>query len=86
MFWIKFNIIHLFLNHKGFNKLMPRRHWSFFISNATLALFLGIIIFVVIIAFARDSGSTGLDMAAIQKMRHDAVVQDSKISFSSHQP
>lgn len=51
---------------------MRRWHWFQFVSNGFLALFLGILVYVVIIAFTRHSGSTGLDVATIQKIRYDA--------------
>lgn len=51
---------------------MRKWHWFQFVSNGILVLFLSILIYVVTIAFTRHSGSTGLDMATIQKIRYDA--------------
>ena len=56
---------------------MQRKHWFQFVSNGILALFLGILLYVCFIAYTRHSGSTGLDMAKIQKMRYDASIQHS---------
>lgn len=39
---------------------------------AVLMTFMGILIYVVIIAYSRRSGNTGLDMAKIQEMRQEA--------------
>lgn len=52
---------------------MRRWHWFQFVSNGILALFLSILLYVVIIAYTRHSGSTGLDVATIQKIRYDAL-------------
>jgi hypothetical protein len=52
---------------------MRHWHWFQFVSNGILALFLGIMVYVICIAYMRHSGSTGLDMTAIQKMRYDAA-------------
>jgi hypothetical protein len=57
---------------------MRRWHWFRFVSNGIVALFFGIMIYVIVIAFTRQSGSTGLDMGSIQKMRYEAQ-QYSKI-------
>jgi hypothetical protein len=43
------------------------------ISYGILALFTGLMIYVTYIAFTRISGSTGLDMARIQKVRYDSI-------------
>ncbi len=51
---------------------MRQWHWFQFVSNGILALFLGIIIYVIWIAYTRHSGSTDLDMAGIQKIRYDS--------------
>ncbi len=37
------------------------------------SLFLGLMVLVVIIAYSRPSGVTGIDMAKIQLMRHEAA-------------
>ncbi|WP_068471395.1 hypothetical protein [Candidatus Protochlamydia phocaeensis] len=52
---------------------MRRWHWFQFIAHGVLALFMGIMLYVVYIAFNRHSGSTGLDMATIQKTRYEAI-------------
>lgn len=54
---------------------MQRWHWFQFVSNGILALFLSILAYVVVIAYTRHSGSTGLDVATIQKIRYDALPQ-----------
>lgn len=54
---------------------MKNWHWFQFVSNGILALFLSILLYVVIISFTRHSGSTGLDVATIQKTRYDALPQ-----------
>ncbi len=51
---------------------MRKRHWFLYVSNGILALFLSIIAIVIWIAFMRPSGFTGLDMAAMQKMRYES--------------
>jgi hypothetical protein len=38
----------------------------------TLFLFFGMMGFVIVAAYSRQSGSTGLDMAKVQKMRYEA--------------
>jgi len=53
---------------------MFQGHWFQWISNGIFFLFLGIMIYVVSIAYMRHSGSTGLDMAKIQKIRYDDQV------------
>lgn len=35
------------------------------------SLFMGLMIFVTIVAYARRSGSTGMDMGKVQKMRYE---------------
>jgi hypothetical protein len=37
-----------------------------------ILLFFGIMIMVTFVAYGRRSGSTGLDMAKVQKIRYDA--------------
>lgn len=54
---------------------MRHWHWFQFVSSGFLALFLGILLYVVCVAFTRHSGSTGLDVATIQKIRYDALSQ-----------
>ena len=41
---------------------------------AVTALFFGLMGLVIIAAYTRHSGSTGLDMAKIQKMRYDSQI------------
>jgi hypothetical protein len=62
---------------------MGQRHWFQFISHGVLALFLAIILFVIIIAYTRDSGSMGLNMGMIQKMRYNALPHKSISSSPS---
>lgn len=55
---------------------MQRWHWFQFVSNGVLALFIGIMIYATFIAYTRRSGSTGLDMMTIQKIRYDAISRE----------
>lgn len=55
---------------------MRQWHWFQFVSNGVLILFLGIIVLVIYVAFSRTSGSTGLDMSTIQKIRFDQYSND----------
>jgi hypothetical protein len=54
---------------------MRQWHWFQFVSSGILALFLSILAYVVVIAYIRHSGSTGLDVATIQKVRYEAISQ-----------
>lgn len=54
---------------------MQQRHWFQFISIGILALFLSILVYVVSIAYMRHSGSTGMDVATIQKIRYEALIK-----------
>ena len=65
---------------------MRHWHWFQFVSNGILALFLSIMLYVIVIAYTRNSGSTGLDMAAIQKMRYDFTHRDSTPSLPPQHP
>lgn len=56
---------------------MNHRHWFQFIPYGVLAFFLSIMTYVVITAYTRHSGSTGLDISTIQKVRHEALFQSS---------
>lgn len=56
---------------------MARRHWFQFVSGGILTLFMGILTYVVVVAYTRHSGSTGLDVATIQKIRYEAIPQRS---------
>lgn len=49
---------------------MRHWHWFRFVSSGIVVLFFGIMLYVVFIAFSRPSGTTGLDMAGIQQIRH----------------
>lgn len=51
---------------------MPKRHWFQYIAYGVLTIFFGLMAYVVVIAFSRPSGSTGMDAATIQKIRYDA--------------
>lgn len=62
---------------------MRNWHWFQFVSYGILALFLGILAYVCIVAFSRHSGSTGLDVATIQKIRYEALPQNSSLTPSS---
>jgi hypothetical protein len=57
-----------------------------YFSHAILALFMGIIITVIVIAYSRRSGTTGMDMAGIQKMRYETVLKDSTPSLTREVP
>ncbi|WP_059062132.1 hypothetical protein [Candidatus Protochlamydia naegleriophila] len=48
------------------------QHHYWFICHGILALFTGLMLYVTYVAFSRHSGSTGLDMAHIQKVRYEA--------------
>lgn len=56
---------------------MGRWHWFQFVSGGILTLFLSILVYVVVISYTRRSGSTGLDVATIQKIRYEAIPQRS---------
>jgi len=68
----------LFTNLKGF--IMIRLPWFFFVSHGVLVLFLSIIVYVIAVAYLRPSGSTGMDMAAIQQMRYRSVQEETALS------
>lgn len=53
---------------------MPK--FFLYLSHAILLLFIGIIVVVIFIAYSRRSGSTGMDMAAIQKVRYETVMKE----------
>lgn len=50
---------------------MHKRHWFQYVGGGVLLLFFGIMGFVTFVAFARMTGSTGMDMSKIQKIRYD---------------
>lgn len=52
---------------------MRKWHWFQFVSYGTLILFFGIMFYVIGIAYTRRSGTTGLDMATLQKLRYEAL-------------
>lgn len=56
---------------------MHQWHWFQYISICIFALFFGIMLYVIGIAYMRHSGSTGLDMATVQKMRYDSLPKNS---------
>jgi hypothetical protein len=58
---------------------MRRHHWFLFVSQGVLILFLGVMVYVLAVAYTRRSGSAGLDMAAIQKIRYDQQQQASAL-------
>lgn len=41
-------------------------------ATATLIIFFGVMACAVVFAYSRQSGSTGLDMAKVQKMRYQS--------------
>jgi hypothetical protein len=65
---------------------MRNQHWFLFVSTGILTLFFGIMLYVVGLAYTRHSGSTGLDMAAIQKMRYDSVPKHATSSLPPPHP
>lgn len=65
---------------------MYRPHWFQFVSWSILAIFFGIMLYVISIAYLRHSGSTGLDMATLQKIRYDSLPQHSPSPLPKHQP
>lgn len=44
-------------------------HWFYYVSRGVLLLFFGIMIYVTIIAFGRNTGSMGIDMSKIHEKR-----------------
>ena len=52
---------------------MKRLHWFQYVSYGILALFMGILIYVVSVAHLRRPGTTGIDAPAIQKLRYDSM-------------
>jgi len=54
------------------------KHWFQFISIAVFILFMLIMIFAAYVAFTRQSGVTGLNVAKIQKLRYDSALNKSK--------
>ena len=61
---------------------MRHWHWFQFVSCGVLTLFLSILSYVVVIAYMRSSGATGLDVATIQKVRYEAISQHSPLPYS----
>ncbi|MBA2368575.1 MAG: hypothetical protein H0V82_06085 [Candidatus Protochlamydia sp.] len=55
---------------------MHRFYWFHFAWKGVLTLFFSLMLYVTIIAFTRRSGSTGLDMAKMQKIRYEAFMND----------
>lgn len=55
---------------------MPRFRWFRIIATSITLIFMGLMALVSIIAFSRQSGSTGLDMAQIHKMRLDVTYKN----------
>ncbi len=52
---------------------MKKWHWFQFVSAGFCFIFFSILFYVATIAFMRPSGSTGLDVASIQKIRYEAM-------------
>lgn len=57
---------------------MLRWHWFQFISLGVLIIFFGILFLVVGISYTRHSGSTGLDVGMIQKIRYEDQLKHTK--------
>lgn len=57
-------------------------HWFHFVSTGVLALFMGMLVYVTFVAYARTSGSTGQDMARIQQSRYQET-QKHQIAFEN---
>lgn len=53
-----------------------RGHWFRSISSGILIIFMGLMIYVTYLSFTRRSGSTGQDVAQIQKIRYEALKPD----------
>jgi len=50
------------------------------VSIAILFLFIAIMAFAILIAFSRRSGSTGMDIAEIQKQRYEHALKLSSLT------
>lgn len=59
--------------------MISQWHWFQFVSTGVVVLFFSIMLYVIGIAYTRRSGSTGLDMATIQKARYDALPSPSSL-------
>ena len=46
--------------------------WFQKVATGVFCLFIGLLILVVVVAYSRPSGSTGMDMAKVQKIRYDS--------------
>lgn len=53
--------------------MRKRRHWFQYASVGFLFLFLGMLCLTIVVAYSRRSGSTGMDVATIQKIRYEAI-------------
>lgn len=71
-------MIHFFHNSYRMISYMKTWHWFQWVSHGVLLFFLGIMGIVTYISFKRTSGSTGMDMADIQQIRHHDVVTQSQ--------
>lgn len=65
---------------------MNQRYLFSFISCSILVLFFCIMLYVIGIAYLRHSGSTGLDMATIQKIRFDSLPKKSNPPIPPRKP
>lgn len=65
---------------------MRHWHWFRFASNGIVALFFGIMAYVLFIAFTRQSGATGLDMAGVQKLRYGVESAGRTVTRASSTP
>lgn len=54
------------------NEIIRRLSYRWFQRTATaiMVIFIGLMVLVVLVAYSRRSGNTGLDMAKIQKLRN----------------
>lgn len=52
-------------------------HWFKLITNGILFLYIGTMLYVAYIAYARRSGSTGMDISQVQQMRYESIYNSS---------
>ncbi len=55
---------------------MIKFKWFRAVATGILILYMGMMLLTVILAYSRQSGSTGLDMAKIQQIRFDVSYKD----------
>lgn len=56
--------------------IMIKFKWFRAVATGILILYMGMMLLTVILAYSRQSGSTGLDMAKIQQIRFDVSYKD----------